>query len=163
MINKNQFRDLVVKPALEFLDPEIPYSEHAVELLMMTAAHESKLGTYLKQVGGPALGVFQMEPATENDIWENFLEYKHDLSNRVEALTCDLMETPSSELITNLMYATAMARVHYFRDSEPLPSGSLSDKKTILELAEYAKRVYNTEAGKATAQKYYDDYMRYVA
>lgn len=155
MINKNQFRELVVKPALEFLDPEIPYSEHAVELLMMTAAHESKLGTYLKQVGGPALGVFQMEPTTENDIWENFLEYNQDIYDKVEVLTWDL--------VTNLLYAAAMARVHYFRDSEPLPSGSLSDKKTILELAEYAKRVYNTEAGKATAQKYYDDYMRYVA
>lgn len=41
------------------------YSVDAVELLMLTAATESNLGYYLKQVGGgPALGIFQCEPNT---------------------------------------------------------------------------------------------------
>jgi hypothetical protein len=162
MINKNQLRDLVIKPTLEYLNPLIPYSDHSVELLMMTAAHESKLGTYIAQVNGPALGVFQMEPPTEVDIWKNFLQYDDDLSLLVEDLMTQWQETPAPDLISSITYATAMARVHYFRDPEPLPSGNLSDERTIWELAKYAKRVYNTEAGKATAQKYYDDYMRYA-
>ena len=41
------------------------YSRNAEELLMLTAACESNLGHYFKQLGGgPALGIFQVEPAT---------------------------------------------------------------------------------------------------
>lgn len=34
MINAKQLRELVVEPTLEYLDPEVPYSEDAVELLI---------------------------------------------------------------------------------------------------------------------------------
>ena len=48
------------------------HSDNAVNLLMGTAAQESHLGKYRKQIGGgPALGIFQMEPATFNDIVNN--------------------------------------------------------------------------------------------
>ena len=40
------------------------YSDAAVDLLMLTAAQESACGKYIRQLGnGPALGIFQMEPA----------------------------------------------------------------------------------------------------
>lgn len=64
MINYNQFKEHVVVPVLKYLEPEIPYSESAVNLLLMTAAHESRGGTYLKQINGPALGVYQMDQLT---------------------------------------------------------------------------------------------------
>lgn len=47
-----------------------------VELLLLTCAAESAMGKYIMQVGGPARGIFQMEPNTEKDIWENWLKYK---------------------------------------------------------------------------------------
>ena len=143
MINTEQLRELIIIPTLRYLEPEIPYSEAAVELLMMTAAHESRLGTYIAQVGGPALGIYQMEPATEDDIIENFLDYRRKISLKVEGLI------PNKCLISDLKYATMMARVHYYRDSEPLP-----EVDDIEGLAKYAKRVYNTKAGKADWRDY---------
>lgn len=161
-MNARQLRELVIRPTLRYLDPEIPYSETAVELLMMTAAHESNLGEYIAQINGPALGIYQMEPATEDDIHDNFLQYRRGLEALVHALTpAALVDVKVGvDLIYSLPYATVMARVQYYRDSQALPSGSLSDESTIRELAHYAKRVYNTEAGKAHADDYYNAYMR---
>ena len=161
MINQKQLRELVIRPMLQYLDPRIPYSETAVELLMMTQAHESNGGYFLKQEKGPALGIYQMEPATFDDLWDNFIKYDHNLYVLMAGLEGNMALTPGEQLVHDIGYATAMARVHYFRDSEPLPTGDLSDERTIWELAMYAKRVWNTEAGKATVQDYYDKYMKY--
>ena len=155
-MNAKQLRELVIRPTLQYLDPHIPYSETAVELLMMTAAHESNLGEYLAQVKGPALGIYQMEPDTEGDIVRNFLTYRDNLLDSMEAFFTGMED----ELVWNLKYATAMARVQYFRDPVALPEGPLSEESTIRDLAHYAKRVYNTEAGKAHADDYYNAYMR---
>lgn len=170
MINPDQLRELVIQPTLRYLDPDIPYSEEAVELLMMTAAHESKLGTYIKQVNGPALGIYQMEPATHDDIYRNFFIYKPKLMSSITGLRSQAYITEDELLVTNLMYATAMARVHYYRDSKPIPKkkdfiapvSGFNESLWLLALAGYAKRVYNTEAGKATPEKYYNDYRKYV-
>lgn len=165
-MNIRQFRDVIVKPTLRFLAPEIPYSETAVELLMMTMAHESNGGYYLEQVKGPAKGPYQMEPATEDDIWQNYLEYNQPLCDKLHELCIGLPQYPElydNELSANLFYATAMARLQYYRDSQPLPSGDLHYDGTIRELAHYAKRVFNTEAGKAHADDYYNAYMKRCA
>lgn len=156
MINVKQLEELIIVPTLQYLDPEIPFSDAAVELLKMTAAHESHLGSYIAQVNGPALGIYQMEPATEDDIWTNFLEYRHGLSDKIDTLCSDLVYPPSKELASNLVFATAMARVHYYRDKYPLP-----DAMDIEGLAQYAKRVYNTVEGKAEWRDYYNAYNRY--
>jgi hypothetical protein len=58
-IHPGQLRSLI-EETLRALEPEVPYSEPAVELLMMTAAAESALGRYIKQIGGPARGIFQI-------------------------------------------------------------------------------------------------------
>ena len=157
MIDHHQLRDLIIKPTLEYLDPHIPYSEAAVELLMMTCAHESHLGTYLSQIGGPALGIYQMEPATERDIYDNFLKYRDCLSEMVVGVSGRYYREMNDLFLTgNLMYQTAMARVHYYRDSKPLP-----DVSDIKGLAKYAKRVYNTHEGKASWKNYFTSYERY--
>lgn len=155
-MNAKQLRELVIRPILQHLEPSIPYSETAVELLMMTAAHESHLGEYIAQVGGPALGIYQMEPATENDIHTNYLFHRWRLDDCVTVY----MTGQEDELVWNMKYATAMARVHYFRVPEPLPEGSLQNEETIRKLAAYAKKYYNTELGKATEEDYYEAYMR---
>lgn len=161
-MNAKQLRELVIRPTLQYLDPVIPYSETAVELLMMTAAHESHLGEYIAQVGGPAMGIYQMEPDTESDIHDNFLAYRRSLEYIVEATTPSslIQDTDGADLIYSLPYATAMARVHYFRVSEALPEGSLQNEETIRKMAAYAKKYYNTDLGKATEEDYYEAYMR---
>jgi len=62
---KNMYREHLREMIQFVLKNYDLYSRDAEELLMLTAACESNLGHYFKQLGnGPALGIFQVEPAT---------------------------------------------------------------------------------------------------
>lgn len=151
-LDPRQFRHFVVRPTLKAIGL---WSESAEELLLMTAAHESGGLRYLDQVThrgdvtyGPAYGLYQIEAATHADVFENFLKYRPDLKEAVATFRAPAPEAVR-QLITNLAYATAIARVIYFRDSHPLPAADDAEA-----LAFYAKRVFNTERGAATPAKY---------
>ena len=58
MLNVQQLKELIIKPALIDL---IMFNDDAMELLVFTCAIESFGCTYLKQIKGPALGIYQME------------------------------------------------------------------------------------------------------
>ncbi len=156
MIDVGQFKDLVIAPALINLDM---YSDSAVKLLLGTALQESKL-THVKQIGGgPALGVYQMEPATHNDIWVNYINYKPwleelILGRYVEGARWRLAE--SDRVIYDLRYATAMARIHYARRPEPLP-----DVGDDIGMAHYWKDHYNTHLGAGTVEEYLACWEKY--
>lgn len=155
MIHPQQLRTYIIEPALWSIDPLIPYSKEAIHLLIMTGAHESHLGTYIHQVRGPAQGIYQMEPATERDIWDNYLRHRGSLLEKVQrSRTTDFLE--NQELTWNFKYATIMARVHYWRVPEALPSMSDHDnlEDYITALANYAKKYFNTELGAATVTDY---------
>jgi len=162
-ISFHQFKEHVVIPTLKYLEDEIPFSDEAVDLLMMTCGHESKGGRFLRQVGvgegTGAYGVYQMELATHDDIWDNFIKYRKGggLSYFLNSTSGE--STPADSLIMNLSYATAMARVHYWRVKEPLPSKEVGNY--LDNLGKYAKRYYNTHEGKATASKYVTDYLEW--
>jgi hypothetical protein len=152
MIDKGQLRDLITR----VLKEANLYSDSAVELLMLTAACESKLGTYIRQVRGPARGIFQMEPATHDDLWENYLEYKPDLFGRVTYFTNGNL-SGSFELEANLAYSIIMTRIHYLRIPTPLPEATDVDG-----MAHYWKKYYNTHLGKGTVAKAKSMYERYA-
>ena len=122
-------------------------SESAVNLLLMTCAAESDFGTYRKQIKGPALGIYQMEPATYfwlRDLYQSripYIEYKHP-----------------DDMIMDDRLATIMARLRYRVVKEPLPS----DSNDIYALAEYWKRWYNTYRGKGTVEKCVSKYKKFV-
>jgi len=150
-MNKDQLR-AIIREVLEHIGL---YSESAEELLMLTAAVESNLGQYVRQIGGPAKGIFQMEPATENDIWENYLDYK---TGRLKLAVSDFEVLSGDSLVHSLGYQIAMARVHYLRVAEQLPEST-----DIVGLARYWKKYYNTELGSGTIEKAIGKYNRYVA
>ena len=156
-MNSKQLRELV-RETLQYLHPVIPYSPQAEDLALMTIAHESFNGAYLKQDNGPALGICQMEPRTHDDIWDCYLCYRDDLSEPIYSLSVSsnyFAELPNpEEMVWNLKYAIAMCRVHYYRVPEALPD-------SIPELAKYAKKHYNTELGKATSEDYFVAYEMY--
>lgn len=153
MFNKTQFKELI-ETALKKLDL---YSESAVNLLLGTAAQESKFGTYLKQLGsGPARGVFQMEPATETDLWKNYIVYKPQLMQKIKEV-CGLLGPNQEALQYNLYYAVAMCRIHYLRKTDPLP-----DADNIQAMAAYWKKHYNTYLGKGTVEEFVENYKRFV-
>lgn len=139
-IDPAQLRDLVVRPTLNQLGL---YSDAAASLVLGTAMHESHL-TYLKQLGGgPALGLWQMEPFTHDDIWDTFLRYRTDLASLMCRIAGD--SRPSATLlIGNLWYACAMARIRYRRAPANLPGNTPDD------LAAFWKKYYNTDLGKGT-------------
>ena len=147
MINPAQLRDLITRTL-----KQIPhgYSNDAVELLMMIAAHESKLGTYIKQVGGPALGIFQIEPATHDDVFDNGDSCIHNASLLGYDLECSEM------LEYDLRYQILMARQKLFMISEPIPPANMVD-----DMSEYCKKYWNTESGKADAFDYFNAYLDY--
>jgi len=156
----SQVKECIVIPVLKQMS--IPYSEEAVELLLMTIAHESNGGEYIKQIEGPAYSIYQIEPATYKDILENYLAYRADLEADLARWgACGEAE----EMIGNMNYATAMARIHYWRVSEALPVLDRSQVELeydfLVELAHYAKDHYNTHLGKATPEKYLSDYLRW--
>ncbi len=152
MFNPTQFRELIIRPVLGKL---ALWSQEAEDLLIMTAAHESNLGEYLKQLGpGPALGVFQMEKGTFNDLWDRFLNQKPKLVDRIMK-TCNLREKPAAEeMIDDLNLATCMARVYFLRVRQPIPTD-------LDQMAAYAKKYWNTELGKATPEDYLAAYLRF--
>lgn len=144
-IDPNQLRDLLIRPTLIFLGLG---GDAAEELLLGTTIQESGCGEKLMQVGGgPALGLWQIEPATHDDVWKNFFLYRSDLSGKVAALRFPMF-TIEQQLECNLMYQCAIARIIYYRAKEPLPAaGDLAGQ------AAYYKLHFNGP-GAATAEEY---------
>ncbi len=152
-IDKEQFCRFVIRPALELLDMGSPAAE---ALLLGTAAQESALGRYLHQLGsGPALGVFQMEPATYRDIWRNYIRFRPQISGRLAAYWP--MEPEPEQMIIDLRLAAVMCRLHYRRVPEPLPEAN-----DVSALAAYWKRYYNTVAGMGTESQFKRSWRKLV-
>lgn len=149
MINSTQLREQVIRPVLQDMGY---HSEAAENLLVMIAAHESKMGTYIKQIKGPARGIYQMEPATDKDIWTTYLHGRESLRVRVAKYKSG--GSPEQDLTANLLYQTAMARAFFLRFKEPIPAAN-----DLQGLAEYAKKYWNTNAGKATPADYLTAYQ----
>ena len=144
-IDAGQLRALAIR-ALVDLDPRLA-SHEAVDLVLGTAAVESDLGTYLRQVGGgPALGICQMEPTTYRDIWESWLAHRPDLVRRLVELG---HRRDPTVLEYDLRHAIVMCRLHYRRVPERLPA--LGD---VEGMAWYWKRFYNTPRGAGTVDRF---------
>lgn len=109
------FRDRIIEPVLNDIGY---YSPAAANLLLGTALHESGALRYVHQDGGPAMGAYQMEPATLADLFENGLgSRKHLLMRYSEGA---LLPTDPVNLY-NVRYATVAARLQYYRQPEALP------------------------------------------
>lgn len=152
MIDPVQLRSQVIRPVLQGLDLWTPAAE---QLVLLTAAQESRL-TYIKQLGtGPALGLWQIEPATHADLWTNWLQHRPLLANRVLAIT--RVRTPDASswqvdpvnLQWSLAYGAAICRLIYRRRPEPMPAhGDLPG------MAAYWKKWFNTPKGAGTVTQF---------
>lgn len=151
-INVNDLRIHIIRPVLQSLDL---YSQAAENLLLGTAAQESRMGFYVRQINGVALGIYQMEPDTYYSIKNDYLAYKPALSKKVDAWSNGTDDV--NQLVINHNYSTAMARLKYAWIKEPLPEAS-----DIRGLAQYWKKYYNTPAGKGTIDEFISNYMDYV-
>ncbi|NGZ29226.1 MAG: hypothetical protein G8345_20355, partial [Magnetococcales bacterium] len=127
-----QLRILVIRPTLNTLGH---WSKEAEELVLGTAIQESNL-RYLRQMnGGPAIGLWQMEPATHKDIWDNYLSARAKLGMKVLG---PYSRPDPGRMAWALAYACAMCRIHYLRAPEAVPPAG-----DVVRQAEYWKRWYN--------------------
>jgi len=153
MIDCKQLREEIVRPALRGIQM---WSPEAEALVLGTAAQESHMGKYIVQIKGPAKGIFQMEPATHDDIVGNWLRYKPNLKHLV-LFVAGANSFHSKWLVSNLLYAAFFCRLHYRRVPSALPAAD-----DIQGLAVYWKRHYNTYLGAGKTSEFVANYRKYV-
>jgi len=155
MIDLDDLRRRVIVPTLDYLatvDPGVNHSD-AVTLLVRTAVVESVIGQtqYLAQRGGgPALGIYQMEPETYDDIWRTWLAYRPELARVTRELAGRVAGSPpaAKHVCGNWYLATAMTRWRYRRAPGAIPPASDIDAQ-----GSYWLRHYNA-GGAGTAAKW---------
>lgn len=125
---------------------DITYSEKVIHMMIETACVESCCGKYIKQINGPACGIFQIEPNTAKDIYDNFIIYRPYYKKGYDLLYNKKL-TLEQNLIYNLAFQIFMCRIFYIRIPEPIPN-------TTMDRATYWKKYYNTTKGKGSTQDY---------
>ncbi len=156
----HQFRKLIIRVLEDFgakSGTASFYTPDAVELLMLTAAQETHLGKYLWQVKGPALGVFQMEPNTYNDIWGNWIMYRQRILDTLNDLYGGSGVSWEMRMKADLTYQIIMARIFYLRVPAAIPSMTKA-----MDMAHYYKKYFNTHLGKATPEEAFKNYNRFA-
>ena len=150
LLNEPQVKDLIDR-VLKKMDLHSP---EASDLVYKTGKVESGY-KYLRQIKGPARGLFQCESWVAVDICKNYLAYRKSLMRKVADATkvkLSYFVDPKEEdwsyiLETNIAAQIAMCRLHYRRIPKPLPS-SLEGQ------AKYWKKYYNSMAGRGTVEDF---------
>jgi hypothetical protein len=144
-ISPSELKKYIVAPALARLG--LPGGPAALALVTGTAGVESGAAALVQNGGGPALGLWQMEPATERDCWANFLSGEPGLESTIARMLPPGLGQADrcQQLIGNLYYAAAMCRVKYRRAPQALP-----DPNDPIGMAEYWKKWYNSSLGAGT-------------
>src|SRR5262250_1126344 len=130
------------------------------QLLLVTAIQESPVNTLIHRQqlgGGPALGLFQMETATHDDCWNNYLKFRTELANRVKQTLDPGQEAVAATMKVNDRYAAAMCRIRYLRAPGALPAAN-----DTAAMANYWKQNYNTPLGAGTPQEFLSKWPQYV-
>lgn len=155
-MHHNQLREFIQDVLDAYYGPELS-RPNVVKLLMMIAAHESLGGYYIKQIRGPARGIFQMEPATEWDLFRNYARFRdrmRDIYLEVTYVPCGKVELHQRG---NLVRQVVLARMHLLRFPKPIPCYHDDEG-----LGQYAKDYWNTAAGKATPEQYITAYYKFI-
>lgn len=157
-LDPRQLRDYVVQPALEKLG--LPGGLNAEMLVIGTAAQESGF-RYLHQIGkGPALSLWQIEPATARDALAR--GPAGCLDRLCSAFNWKLV-TPESldrQLPGNLLLAAAMCRLIYYLKPFKLPIDNTP--MTVAKLAHIWKLHYNTPLGAGTEAQFIANWQKYI-
>lgn len=157
LLDQKQMRN-IINDVLQKLDLNSP---EAIELVYNTGLVESKY-VYLKQIKGPARGLWQCEPHTALDVITNYLSYRPNLMKKV-AKACNLewkyFTDPLEKdwdfiLTTNVAAQIVMCRLHWRRVPEKLP-------KTLEDQARQWKKYYNTAKGKGTVDHFMEIVTKY--
>lgn len=175
MIRPEHFEVLFVRPALELLEQFDPRmnTEAAVTLVMGTAAQETLMGYYGKQLNrGPGLGPFSFEPDTNHSLWRHYLSRpeKRLLKELIlsivpeEAIITavdagyEYVYVDPAQLATNYLYSAVMTRLKYWPKSEPMPPAS-----DIVAQGHYWNDHYNVNEKYGTVEEYVANFNKYLS
>jgi hypothetical protein len=154
----SQLRSRVIVPTLQKMAAIVPALDGSAarNLVLGTAAQETG-GKYLAQwPTGPGCGLWQMEPATRDDIVANFLPRFPTLQTLVESMR-GIVFDPDDELVGNLHYGCAITRLFYYRIQAKLPAPS-----DVTALGQYWKTYYNTAAGAGTVDQFVTNFHNII-
>lgn len=158
-ISASHLRDYIIMPVLNYLNLKED-REVATNLLLGTAAQETHMGLHLHQLKGPALGIYQIEQTTYEDLFKSVFPRYSLTAAKIDALKGPFYiykQFGIHPLIGDLYYQTAIARMIYYRWPAPLPTDSKP-----LNLAHYYKNWFNSGEGKATPSQFVENYRKYV-
>lgn len=154
LIDCTQLKEIIIVPTITALGMNSP---SAVNLLLGTAAQESHLGRYLKQINGSALGLYQIEPRTFHWVWTSRIDTSYAMKARIRLMLGYEGKPDVMRLASDLMLSTAICRLYYATFEEPLP-----DADDVEGLADYWKKHWNTVLGKGTTKQFIENYKRYI-
>tara|TARA_Y100000310_G_scaffold184552_1_gene184691 strand:+ start:1746 stop:2249 length:504 start_codon:yes stop_codon:yes gene_type:complete len=158
-----QLKKFVIEPVLAFMGQKYA-SPVALQLLLDTIAIESqgkhidqRLSAWDEELG-PAISIYQIEPATHADILFWLKQAKHSvLAMRIMDLRAAWPD-PDEQLATNLAYATAIARAIYYRVPYALPEPDDLDG-----IWDYYKVNWNSLRGATTKEAFMWHHQAHVA
>jgi len=127
------------------------YSDDALALVVRTGMAESgyrELKGYGKH--NPAIGFWQIEPATLYDMMKNFLSYRKKYKDALKELGMEFKgDDIEISVMSNMAVQAALCRLHYRRDKQAIPSWDDIEAQGL-----YWKRVYNTHKGRGTVRHF---------
>lgn len=129
-----------------------------IALLMETSAVESSRGYIVRQVGGPARGIFQMEPTTERCMRSWLKDNFPRVHDEVMAFY-DKKKSPEWNLTHNVPYNVAMSTAYYWRRMGDSLAGNIT---TLEDRAKVWKTHYNTYLGKGSIAGYIKKAGKYL-
>ena len=135
----------IIKWVLEYLDMD---SEEARDLIYKTGMAESGYRALEGYGANPAIGYWQVEPATMYDTIDNYINYRPELKTKIYGIGYDDKDA-EMRLMSNMALQVAFCRLKYRRDKYPLPK-----VEDVEGQAKYWKRVYNSEMGRGTVKHF---------
>ncbi|HAG95990.1 MAG: hypothetical protein CMK83_14065 [Pseudomonadales bacterium] len=128
-INCHEFLEYVIQPTLKQLGVD---SAKAAQLLLATACHQSEMGHHLQRSDG--IGIYGITAEMHQDVWDNYLAMDCELASQIRGMASqhEFPKSPHSELVTNLLYATAIAWMIYRHKGIKLNDDTSADDLTNL-------------------------------
>lgn len=150
-----------IRPALQALAlrPEGLWTQTDEAQVLNTAAHESGGFTLRVQLaGGPARGLWQMEPPTFRWLYDQCLAAHPVLKGKVDALWPNDGSDPWLQIETNDTFAAALCRLRYWFSAAKLTF----DPRDVFESARCWSAYYNTRRDPQLEAQFVANVRRYV-
>lgn len=137
MLNIKQLREELIRPTLNKIGL---WSRSAENLIIGTGLIESKY-EFIKQVNGPALSFWQIEPATYKWLLSKLKQHSYVKEKACALLGYEFIPSDPTHLMSNMQLAIIMCRMRYF----VVPTG-LPHADNIIELSKYWGRHYQSQS-----------------